>query len=69
MRYPNIEAKLLERRQNKMMTDAERNELPWFIRRFRGHYIMLFRDFESMAVKREEEKQALQSLFTEGAAV
>ena len=32
-----------------ILSQKEREpELPWFIRKFRGEYIMLFRDFESL---------------------
>ena len=32
--------------QDKNLTQGL--EIPWFIRKFRGNYIMLFRDFESI---------------------
>ena len=34
--------------QDILSNQEEKPELPWFIRKFRGHYIMLFRDFEAI---------------------
>lgn len=34
--------------QDILSKQEEKPETPWFIRKFRGHYIMLFRDFEAI---------------------
>lgn len=34
--------------QDILSNGQQESELPWFIRRFRGNYIMLFRDFETV---------------------
>lgn len=34
--------------QNALVPKAAESELPWFIRKFRGYYIVLFRDFVSV---------------------
>lgn len=34
--------------ENTLLQQKKEQELPWFIRKFRGKYIMLFRDFKSL---------------------